>query len=225
VECRDAADAPGWGPPREEHAFVLAMELLDNLPHDRVCREPRTGAWLQTVVSGNSARPPWRGRRGCRRRLSAYPPASLYVRERRACIARAAAARQAVHLTFGGHSCHVHVRHMESLCAQQTRACAEHMRAGWRPGWAGAGAGALREALAPLEDGLIRRCLAAGDWAAGGKSLWHRMLDFAVGEPGAPARPSDALARACAALPAGRSVARQAPKRRCSALSCGGRAS
>ena len=48
-----------------------------------------------------------------------------------------------------------------------------------------AGAEGLREELEPLEDGLIRRCLRAGDWASGGKSLWHRMLDFLVGEPGA----------------------------------------
>lgn len=48
-----------------------------------------------------------------------------------------------------------------------------------------AGAEGLREELEPLEDRLIRRCLRAGDWASGGKSLWHRMLDFLVGEPGA----------------------------------------
>ena len=48
-----------------------------------------------------------------------------------------------------------------------------------------AGAEGLQEELEPLEDGLIRRCLRAGDWASGGKSLWHRALDFLVREPGA----------------------------------------
>ena len=53
----------------------------------------------------------------------------------------------------------------------------------------------MREELEPLVDGLIRRCLRAGDWATGGKLLWHRMLGFLVGEPGACCRCSRA---ACA---------------------------
>ena len=163
---------------------MLAMEVLDNLPHDRVAREPRSGAWLQTVVSRA-------GGAGARRRPPACPQARPHARERRACVAWPAAARLAVlgRLVIAADMC------MLGACSC---CCAELMQTGRRPVWAGAGAEALREALAPLEDGLIRRCLAAGDWAAGGKSLWHRMLDFAVGEPGAPARPSDVLARACA---------------------------
>ncbi|KAK9825352.1 hypothetical protein WJX81_001851 [Elliptochloris bilobata] len=100
VECRDAADTGGWGAPAEEHTFVLAMEVLDNMPHDRVARNARSGAWLQTCV-------------------------------------------------------------VDTACD------------------------GLREELEPLQDGLVGRCLRVGDWASGGKSLWHRLLDFAVGEPGA----------------------------------------
>lgn len=51
MECRDAADAGGWGALAEEHAFVLAMEVLDNMPHDRVAHDARSGAWLQTRVA------------------------------------------------------------------------------------------------------------------------------------------------------------------------------
>ena len=35
VEVRDAAAPAGWGEPRGEHCFLLAMEVLDNCPHDR----------------------------------------------------------------------------------------------------------------------------------------------------------------------------------------------
>jgi hypothetical protein len=40
------------------------------------------------------------------------------------------------------------------------------------------------EVLEPLNDELIRRCLAIGPWEHNGKPLWHRLLDWAV-EPGA----------------------------------------
>ena len=58
MECLDAADAGSWGAPREEHAFVVAMEVLDNMPHDRVCRDARSGAWLQTVVARDASAAP-----------------------------------------------------------------------------------------------------------------------------------------------------------------------
>ena len=40
--------------------------------------------------------------------------------------------------------------------------------------------GPAREALRPLTDTLIRRCLAMGPWEFNGKPLWHRVLDFAM---------------------------------------------
>ena len=36
VERRDATDAKGWGAVKYEKCFVVALEVLDNLPHDRV---------------------------------------------------------------------------------------------------------------------------------------------------------------------------------------------
>eukprot|EP00198_Chlamydomonas_reinhardtii_P004507 XP_001693843.1 predicted protein [Chlamydomonas reinhardtii] len=36
--------------PRWEHTFVLMMEVLDNLPHDRVFRRRASEPWLQTVI-------------------------------------------------------------------------------------------------------------------------------------------------------------------------------
>ena len=54
----DAADAGSWGAPREQHAFVVALEVLDNMPHDRVCRDARSGAWLQTVVARDASAAP-----------------------------------------------------------------------------------------------------------------------------------------------------------------------
>jgi hypothetical protein len=50
VEHRDAADAAGWGAPSGEACFVLALEVLDNLPHDRAVR--RGGGWWETRVEG-----------------------------------------------------------------------------------------------------------------------------------------------------------------------------
>ena len=35
VRQGDAAQPEAWGPPSGEPAFVLALEVLDNLPHDR----------------------------------------------------------------------------------------------------------------------------------------------------------------------------------------------
>ena len=36
VERRDALDAARWGPVDDKRCFVVALEVLDNLPHDRV---------------------------------------------------------------------------------------------------------------------------------------------------------------------------------------------
>ncbi|GIL64584.1 hypothetical protein Vafri_18474 [Volvox africanus] len=44
-------DAATWGSERRwEHTFVLMMEVLDNLPHDRVFRRRPSDPWQQTVV-------------------------------------------------------------------------------------------------------------------------------------------------------------------------------
>ena len=55
VERRDAADVAGWGGPDAVPCFVLALEVLDNLPHDRVVRRGGAGGgddWLETRVAG-----------------------------------------------------------------------------------------------------------------------------------------------------------------------------
>ena len=51
MKCLDAVDAGGRGAPAKEHAFVMAMEVLDNMPHDCVAHDARSGAWLQTCVA------------------------------------------------------------------------------------------------------------------------------------------------------------------------------
>ena len=38
VEVRDATDRAGWGAVDRAPCFVVALEVLDNLPHDRVAR-------------------------------------------------------------------------------------------------------------------------------------------------------------------------------------------
>lgn len=51
VRRGDAADVASWhGIPREIPCFVVAMEVLDNLPHDRVWREGAGGDWHETLV-------------------------------------------------------------------------------------------------------------------------------------------------------------------------------
>jgi hypothetical protein len=37
VERRDATDCAGWGGVDAKPCFVIALEVLDNLPHDRLC--------------------------------------------------------------------------------------------------------------------------------------------------------------------------------------------
>ena len=50
TEQRGAADAAGWGAVCRRPCFVLALELLDNLPHDRVVREAPGEPWQETHV-------------------------------------------------------------------------------------------------------------------------------------------------------------------------------
>lgn len=39
-----------------------------------------------------------------------------------------------------------------------------------------------KEILQPLTDELIQQSLAVGPWEYHGKPVWHRLLDWAVGE-------------------------------------------
>lgn len=63
VEIRDASNPSGWGEgkggARPGACFVLALEVMDNLPHDRVARpraddrageEEEGGGWMETTV-------------------------------------------------------------------------------------------------------------------------------------------------------------------------------
>ena len=53
VECHDAGDLPGWeaaGSCGEEPCIVLAMEVLDNCPHDCICRAGPLQPWQQTCI-------------------------------------------------------------------------------------------------------------------------------------------------------------------------------
>jgi hypothetical protein len=51
----DATSVQTWGATNEETCFVIALEVLDNLPHDRVWRPKRgEGDWMQTEVVRNS---------------------------------------------------------------------------------------------------------------------------------------------------------------------------
>lgn len=51
VERRDAADVAGWGDPDDAPCFVIALEVLDNLPHDRV-HQDAASSWLEARVAG-----------------------------------------------------------------------------------------------------------------------------------------------------------------------------
>ena len=54
VERRDALDAGRWGPVDEDACFVVALEVLDNLPHDRVTRvHENTSATTDETKMGN----------------------------------------------------------------------------------------------------------------------------------------------------------------------------
>ena len=52
VERRDATDAKGWGAVNDEKCFVVALEVFDNLPHDRVLptNDPNPNSTMQTRV-------------------------------------------------------------------------------------------------------------------------------------------------------------------------------
>ena len=51
----DATTVEAWGATKDEACFVIALEVLDNLPHDRVWRPTRgEGGWTQTIVQKNS---------------------------------------------------------------------------------------------------------------------------------------------------------------------------
>ena len=58
VEVRDATDRAGWGAVDRAPCFVVALEVLDNLPHDRVARGT-DGAWTQTRVAADAAGAPF----------------------------------------------------------------------------------------------------------------------------------------------------------------------
>ena len=48
----DATDPTTWGPSNAEACFIIALEVLDNLPHDRVWRPKRgEGEWTQTEIA------------------------------------------------------------------------------------------------------------------------------------------------------------------------------
>ena len=47
----DACDAKAWGKQDFTHSFILGMEVLDNLPHDKVERQSEGDEWKQTTVS------------------------------------------------------------------------------------------------------------------------------------------------------------------------------
>lgn len=47
IERRDAMDRAGWGGVDTKPCFVIALEVLDNLPHDRLC-------WNATPASNDS---------------------------------------------------------------------------------------------------------------------------------------------------------------------------
>ena len=58
VEVRDATDRAGWGAVDRAPCFVVALEVLDGLPHDRVARGT-DGAWTQTRVAADAAGAPF----------------------------------------------------------------------------------------------------------------------------------------------------------------------
>jgi len=48
----DAAVAEAWGAVDDSPCYVVMLEVLDNLPHDRICRG-KDGRWMQTRVRRN----------------------------------------------------------------------------------------------------------------------------------------------------------------------------
>jgi len=58
VQTRDAVERYGWGEVDETPCFVVALEVLDNLPHDKLAFDnARTKKWYQTMVIPRAAQP------------------------------------------------------------------------------------------------------------------------------------------------------------------------
>lgn len=51
----DACEGNTWGKQDFTHSFILGMEVLDNLPHDKVERISGGAEWMQTAVSLDSS--------------------------------------------------------------------------------------------------------------------------------------------------------------------------
>eukprot|EP00850_Spirogloea_muscicola_P004023 SM000017S02763 [mRNA] locus=s17:101256:104655:+ [translate_table: standard] len=50
VRQHGAQDVLAWGPPDDTPCFVIMLEVLDNLPHDRIVRQGPIGPWLETYL-------------------------------------------------------------------------------------------------------------------------------------------------------------------------------
>eukprot|EP00897_Mesotaenium_endlicherianum_P005548 jgi/Mesen1/5020/ME000025S04412 len=55
VEHRSAIDVSGWGKMDEQPCYVIMLEVLDNMPHDRVVRETPSAPWQETLVAVRQA--------------------------------------------------------------------------------------------------------------------------------------------------------------------------
>ncbi|CAM6121675.1 unnamed protein product [Calypogeia fissa] len=51
VECRNASDRSGWGAVDRGLSIIIMLEVLDNLPHDLVCRQAPENPWMEMRVS------------------------------------------------------------------------------------------------------------------------------------------------------------------------------
>ncbi|GAB4824262.1 hypothetical protein N2152v2_011308 [Parachlorella kessleri] len=51
VVQQDGGSEAAWGPPSEEPCYIIMMEVLDNLAHDRVWRQRAGEPWQQTMVA------------------------------------------------------------------------------------------------------------------------------------------------------------------------------
>eukprot|EP00850_Spirogloea_muscicola_P009944 SM000057S18374 [mRNA] locus=s57:180693:183992:- [translate_table: standard] len=50
VRQHGAQDVLAWGPSDDTPCFVIMLEVLDNLPHDRIVRQGPIGPWLETYL-------------------------------------------------------------------------------------------------------------------------------------------------------------------------------
>ncbi|XP_011073793.1 uncharacterized protein LOC105158665 [Sesamum indicum] len=55
VECRDAADANGWGL-EQQPCWVIMLEVLDNLPHDLIYSKDQVSSWMEVWVENKHDR-------------------------------------------------------------------------------------------------------------------------------------------------------------------------